>query len=104
MSYEQRDNSGSLFKNQKKDKDTHPDYTGNGMIDGKGFWFSAWIKKDRNGNTFMSLSFKPKEEMVSTGKHSYSPGGKVKREDPISTGRPRNDDMDDSIPFAPEFR
>jgi single-strand DNA-binding protein len=28
----------------------------------------------------------------------------IRKPDPISTGRPRNDDMDDSIPFAPEFR
>lgn len=94
MSYEQRDNSGSLFKNERKDKDTHPDYTGNGMIDGKSYWFSAWIKKDRNGKTFMSLSFKPKEEQQTAGR----------REDPISTGRmpPRqsiipSDDTD--VPF-----
>jgi single-strand DNA-binding protein len=29
---------------------------------------------------------------------------KIRKPDPISTGRPRNDDLDDSIPFAPEFR
>jgi hypothetical protein len=100
MAFEVRDNSGSLFRNERKDKDSHPDYTGNGMIDGKGYWFSAWIKKDRNGKSFMSLSFKPKEDQhqreqprkddrISTGRHSYTPGGKVTR----------NDDMNDDIPF-----
>jgi len=95
MAFEQRDNSGSLFKNEKKEKDTHPDYTGNGMIDGREYWFSAWIKRDRNGKAFMSLAFKPKDFAQK----------EARRPDPISTGRPRQNDMDDDqIPFAPEFR
>ncbi len=95
MAYEQRDNSGSIFKNQKKEKDSHPDYTGNGMIDGREYWFSAWIKTDRNGNKFMSMGFKPKEEQ-----RRQEPERQARRPDPISTGRPRqNDDLDDQIPF-----
>lgn len=57
---EKRDNSGALFKNDRKDKDTHPDYTGSALIDGVDMWISAWIKKG-NGKTFMSLAFKPKD-------------------------------------------
>lgn len=96
MAFEQRDNSGSLFKNERKEKDSHPDYTGNGMIDGKGFWFSAWIKKDRNGKAFMSLSFKPKEDLPPRREQRQAPAP--------ARGSARNEDMNDDIPFAPEFR
>jgi hypothetical protein len=60
---EKRDNSGALFKNDRKDKDTHPDYTGSALIDGVDMWISAWIKKG-NGKTFMSLAFKPKDSVA----------------------------------------
>ena len=60
MAYEQRDNSGSLFKNEKKTEPKHPDYKGDAMIDGQAVWVSAWIKEGKNGK-FMSLSFNPKE-------------------------------------------
>lgn len=62
MSYEQRDNSGSLFKNAKREKDTHPNARGSAKIGGVDYWVDAWTKKDKNGNPWQSLSFKPKQE------------------------------------------
>ena len=40
---EKRDNSGVLFKNDKKETEKHPDYKGNIMVDGNEYWLSAWI-------------------------------------------------------------
>ncbi len=57
---EARDMSGILFKNDRKEKDSHPDYTGRATIDGVEYFMSAWIKDGAKGK-FMSFSFKPKE-------------------------------------------
>lgn len=57
MAYEQRNNSGSLFKNDRKNNERQPDYTGNAIINGKNMRVSAWIKKSQNGTAFMSLAF-----------------------------------------------
>ena len=57
MAYEQRDNSGSIFVNDRKEKDTHPDRTGTAMIDGVMYYVSGWIKQGSKVQ-FLSLAFK----------------------------------------------
>lgn len=61
MAYEQKDNSGSLFKNDKKETDKHPDYTGSVLVKGQQYFISAWLKKSKDGKPYMSLSFKEKD-------------------------------------------
>jgi len=53
--FEQRPNTGVLFKNLKKETEKHPDYTGNIDIEGTAYRLAAWIKKGKKG-AFMSLA------------------------------------------------
>ena len=41
--YEQKDNSGAMFVNDKKETDSHPDRKGSAMIGGVAYWDSGWI-------------------------------------------------------------
>ena len=65
MSYD-NSNKGTLGKNKRKEKETHPDYSGKCEIDGKGYYISAWLKtagpsSQNPGEKFFSLAFKPKQ-------------------------------------------
>jgi hypothetical protein len=57
---EQRDNSGVLFKNDKKETGNQPDYKGNITVDGQSYWLSAWIKEGKSGQIH-GLAVSPKE-------------------------------------------
>jgi hypothetical protein len=65
MAYELKDNSGSIFRNEKREKDTHPHGTGKCLIGGVLYYVSAWTKEGTNGR-FQSLSFKPVETKQET--------------------------------------
>lgn len=54
--------AGVLFKNERKAKDTDPDYTGNCEINHEEMWLSAWIKTSGKGKKFLKLSFRPKQD------------------------------------------
>ena len=68
MAYEKKPNTGSLFKNERKESDSHPDYKGTALIDGLGeCWLDAWINTANNGSKYMSLKIKPKEAQQGAG-------------------------------------
>ncbi len=67
MAYEHKPGSFSLFKNDRKEKDSHPDYKGDGMdLEGNPVWVSAWLKDGAKGK-FMSCQIKRKEEVAKEG-------------------------------------
>jgi hypothetical protein len=62
LAYEHREGSGSLFKNDKREKDSQPNARGDALVGGILYEIAAWTKTDKNGNKWQSLSFKPKED------------------------------------------
>lgn len=61
MAYGTKPGNGALFKNTKKEKDTHPDYQGDAVLpDGTSVWLSAWLKTGERGK-YLSVAMKVKE-------------------------------------------
>ena len=57
---ERKDNSGVLFNNDRKTKDSQPDFSGNALINGVDIYISA-LKKNGAKGEYFSLAFKVKE-------------------------------------------
>jgi uncharacterized protein (DUF736 family) len=58
-------NTGILSRNDRKEKDTHPDFRGSINIEGREFWLSGWVKAKKDGSSkFFSLSVKLKDEQA----------------------------------------
>jgi len=49
-------NTGAIFKNTNKTKDTHPDYRGKVNVNGKEMEVALWVKQGKSG-AFFSASF-----------------------------------------------
>jgi len=59
MAYELKEGEGSLFENDKRDRETSPHKKGKCKIDGKEYYISCWHNTTKNGAEYLSLKFKP---------------------------------------------
>jgi len=79
-------NRGILSRNERKEKDSHPDMKGTINIDGVDYWLSGWTKTKKDGSgKFLSLSVEPKEQKIAAKPAAKRPS--------------KVEDMDDDIPF-----
>lgn len=58
----QYNNKGVIFPNRRK-QGNQPDWTGKLTIDGKEDRLSGWIKKDKNGQSYISIARTPAEQV-----------------------------------------
>jgi hypothetical protein len=85
-------NRGSIWKNDKKETDNHPDFTGSLNVGGVEYWVSAWKRKPDASEKAPALSFtvKPKDEASGSSKKSSTPA---------ASKSGSSDDFEDDIPF-----
>lgn len=82
-------NRGFLRKNDRKEKETQPDYRGEVDVNGQSFWLSAWLNEhEKMGGKYFQLSVQPKEPQQSKHNQQKSNGY-----------QPQQNDFDDEIPF-----
>jgi len=62
VAFEVKPNTGSLFRNENKESEQHPDAKGSALIDGVEYWVSSWNKTSKNGKPWRALSFTPKQQ------------------------------------------
>jgi hypothetical protein len=79
-------NRWTLNKNDRKEKETHPDYKGKINVDGVDYWLDGWIKDSANGK-FISGSIKPVEARGDPQIAEYAASRKAPA------------DLDDDVPF-----
>ena len=88
-------NSGALFANKKKSKDSDPLYRGSVDVEGIEYWVSSWVNISKAGEKYMSLKLTKKEDAKSqqTSQSNYNPSMDQQQ---ASKGF---DNFDDDIPF-----
>ena len=97
---EQKNNTGAIFKNDKKTAENQPDYKGKITVDNKQWEISLWVRIAQSGVKYMSASIqepyvKPAESIpVYQSAPETAPA-------PISTTKKiqNETEADDDLPF-----
>lgn len=60
--YQQKPETGALFANPDRTKETQPNAKGSALIDGVEYWVSAWTNTSSKGIKYQSLKFERKDQ------------------------------------------
>jgi uncharacterized protein (DUF736 family) len=89
MAYETKAGSGSLFPNDRKQKETHPDWKGRiKWHNGTEAWLSAWEKETKDGRKFLSIQV-----------GEYITPQTTEHEQAKANGFQKDNSLDSDIPF-----
>jgi hypothetical protein len=94
--------NGALFRVREKKNDRGPDYTGDitSPTTGEKIELAGWIREDRNGNKYLSLSSQPpreRQQSAAPPRNSYADGRG--RDQPPQGNGGRGWDRDEPVPF-----
>ena len=64
---EHKENTGVLFRNKYKEKDSQPDYKGTALIDGKLKEVALWINTSKNNVQYFKAQFQDSTKEVEQG-------------------------------------
>ena len=78
MAFEMKDNTFTLVKNQKKQEERDPDYTGTIQLSSGQYYLDAWIKRPDGKTPFMS--------------------GRIGKQKQPAKAAPKQDRRDDDMP------
>ena len=68
MAFEHKENTATVFNNDKKSADNQPDYTGRGKVGDDLMDFAMWKRTSKSGTEYFYMSFKkPQEKYQNTG-------------------------------------
>lgn len=84
-------NRGAIWKNDKKESSTHPDFTGSINVDGQEYWLNAWRREKGKPETHPILSFSVKAK--------DKPSQNVTRTPAPTSYANKDDPFNDNIPF-----
>ena len=87
---EQKNNSGAIFKNDKKTAENQPDYRGNMTVDGKQWEISLLVRESAKGVKYFSAAIKEPWVAPNDGVQLQSTSDKIKAD---------TNDFDDGLPF-----
>ncbi|MCK5609711.1 hypothetical protein KAR91_48000 [Candidatus Pacearchaeota archaeon] len=83
--FEHKEGGMSIFKNDRKERENQPDYTGSALIDGKKKQISCWLNEGKNGNKYFSC--KVQDPYVNPSNNTSQQQSAI------------NNDFDDDVPF-----